>query len=454
MTERTLRDIRSAAISAHQSGKLDTALRDYADYLAARPDDAQMWSNYGALLRRIKQYHNAERAHRRAYDIDPANTVVRANFANILSDLGKYEESIALRKLLLADDPDLPEQHSLIGRCLRGMGRYAEAVDYLSPLIPQFPDYHDMSLQAAMSALALGDYEKAFDLYKARWDLGELTKRDLSFPEWKGEPLDGKTILVLPEQGFGDCVLMARHLPDLKRLGAKTVIVLAEKPLLRLFQGLPGADHVVNSINPKSEADYWINMMDLGGIALKSDADLRSPTELSIPEDSRVRARAITAPYRDRFKVGIVWTGSVTYKANAFRSFSHTDFLPLTDLKNVQLFSLYKGPMIDAFYADGSAGLIVDAASSDRDFADCAATMEEMDLIISSDTATAHIAGSLGLPTWVVLHSDAFWVYRHIGDTTPWYPTMRLFRQHQALKWDEVMGRVRVELERKVAAHG
>ncbi|NCW68311.1 MAG: hypothetical protein EBV86_07020 [Marivivens sp.] len=195
-------------------------------------------------------------------------------------------------------------------------------------------------------------------------------------------------------------------------------------------------------------------MMDLGGIALKSDADLRSPTELSIPEDSRVRARAITAPYRDRFKVGIVWTGSVTYKANAFRSFSHTDFLPLTDLKNVQLFSLYKGPMIDAFYADGSAGLIVDAASSDRDFADCAATMEEMDLIISSDTATAHIAGSLGLPTWVVLHSDAFWVYRHIGDTTPWYPTMRLFRQHQALKWDEVMGRVRVELERKVAAHG
>ena len=454
MTERTAREIRSAAISAHQSGKLDTALRDYADYLAARPDDAQMWSNYGALLRRIKQYHNAERAHRRAYDIDPENTVVQANFANILSDLGKCEESIALRKLLLAEDPNLPEQHSLIGRCLRGMGRYEEAVEYLSPLIPQFPDYHDMSLQAAMSALALGDYEKAFDLYKARWDLGELTKRDLSFPEWNGEPLDGKTILVLPEQGFGDCILMARHLPDLKRLGAKTVTVLAEKPLFRLFHSLSGADRVVSSINAKSEADYWINMMDLGGIALKTDADLRHPTQLSIPEDSRIRARAITAPYRDKFKVGVVWTGSVTYKANAFRSFSHTDFLPLADVKSVQLFSLYKGPMIDAFYADGSAGLIVDAASSDRDFADCAATMEEMDLIISSDTATAHIAGSLGLPTWVVLHSDAFWVYRHSGDTTPWYPTMRLFRQQEALKWDEVMGRVRVELERKVAAHG
>ena len=454
MTERTLRDIRAAAISAHQSGKLDTALRDYADYLAERPDDAQMWSNYGALLRRIKQYHNAERAHRRAYAIDPESTVVRANFANILSDLGKYEESITLRKLLLSDDPNLPEQHSLIGRCLRGMGRYAEAIDYLSSFIPQFPDYHDMALQAAMSALALGQYDQAFELYKARWHLDELTKRDLSFPEWNGEPLDGKTVVVLPEQGFGDCVLMARHLPDLKRLGAKTVTVLAEKPLFRLFQGLPGSDHVVSSINPKSEADYWINMMDLGRIALKTDADLRRPTQLSIPEDARIRARAITAPYRDKFKVGVVWSGSVTYKANAFRSFSHTDFLPLTDVKSVQLFSLYKGPMLDAFYADGSAGLIVDAASSDRDFADCAATMEEMDLIISSDTATAHIAGSLGLPTWVVLHSDAFWVYRHSGETTPWYPSMRLFRQQQALKWDEVFGRVRVELERKVAAHG
>jgi hypothetical protein len=150
------------------------------------------------------------------------------------------------------------------------------------------------------------------------------------------------------------------------------------------------------------------------------------------------------------FKVGVVWSGSSTYKGNVFRSFTHREFLPMANVPNVQLFSLYKGPFLDAFHKDGSAALIIDAAGTDRDFADCAATMREMDLIITSDTATAHIAGSLGIPVWVMLHWDAFWVYRHTGDTTQWYPSMRLFRQNKPQDWTSVFDAAHAALIEKV----
>lgn len=146
----------------------------------------------------------------------------------------------------------------------------------------------------------------------------------------------------------------------------------------------------------------------------------------------------------------MVWSGSVTYKGNAFRSFSHRAYLPLADMAGVQLFSLYKGPSLAEFHADGSAAYLVDTASTDRDFADCAATMLEMDLVITSDTATAHIAGSLGIPVWTILHWDPFWVYTHAGETTPWYPSMRLFRQDRPLDWSGVFGRVEQALRTTV----
>jgi thioredoxin-like negative regulator of GroEL len=436
---------RDAAIDAHRAGDHKTAIPLYSQWLAQNPDDASMWSNYGALLRSAKQFQLAEQAHRRALALEPTGQGIRANLANVLSDLGKMDESIALRRSLLEENPNLPEQVSLIGRCLRGSGRYDEAIEWLSPAVDQFPDYSDIRMQLALAQMAAGDYDRGFENYRVRWDTDEVRRPKINLPEWDGEPLEGKTVLVLPEQGFGDAVLMARHLPDLKAMGAK-VILIAEKPLLRLFSKLPGADVVSTGIPAQTKIDFYISMMDLPRLAVSTDDDIRPPTEVTVPDTSKDRAAKIVAPYRNAFKIGVVWSGSATYRGNAFRSFTHREFWPLLDIENTQLFSLYKGPYLDAFQQDGSSALIVDAASTDRDFADCAATMLEMDLIITSDTATAHIAGSLGVPTWVILHTDAFWVYRHHGETTPWYPTMRLFRQEQALEWAPVINTIKQEV--------
>jgi hypothetical protein len=173
-----------------------------------------------------------------------------------------------------------------------------------------------------------------------------------------------------------------------------------------------------------------------------------------VPEDSRARARRITAPFRDRFRVGVVWCGSVTYRGNAFRSFPHTELHALLDLPGLQMFSLYKGPELAAFQADGTSAFVLDAGGSDRDFADCAAMMEEMDLVVTSDTATAHLAGSLGVPVWTLLHWDAFWLWQIARETTPWYPSMRLIRQERPRDWAGVLARVRRDLADRIAAAG
>lgn len=455
-TELSATAARIAAVNAHQSGRHDEALQAYAKHLAHNPNDAGIWTNLGALYRTLGRHEMARTAQQRAYSLESEDSGILNNYANILSDLGDYQMSIELREQSLKIDDSHLMHHAMIGRCLRGMGRYQDAIDYLIPKVAEYPHENEIKLQLAFAQLGAGQYGAAFRTYDARWDTEELEPAVLPFPKWQdGMSVEGKTLLILPEQGFGDMVLLARFIPKIAELGAKVRLV-AKKPLLRLLDGIEGVEWIGQHASKDDPVDLWLSLMDLPKLIYGADehGTIPVPTQLTIPTDSTVRAKSFTQKHRDMFKVGVVWSGSATYKGNSFRSFSHSDFLPMANIPNVQLFSLYKGPFLDAFVKDGSNALMIDTGSSDRDFADTAATMTEMDLVITSDTATAHIAGSLGVPTWVMLHWDAFWVYRHQGKTTEWYPTMRLFRQAEPQDWSSAFDEVTTALVEKVNKHG
>lgn len=437
-------ELRKSAIAAHNKDD-SSALQAYARYLSLAPDDGPMWSNLGVLHRKHGRYHAALRAQQRAQALAPNEIGGRNNYANILSDLGRYDESIAAREWILAQLPDDVNQKSLIGRCLRGQGAYDKAIAYLQKALEDHPEDSELALQLAFAQLGACDYAAAFETYRVRWQSEELKAPDLSYPEWQGEPLDGKTLLVMPEQGYGDAILFARFVPSLKAAGAR-VMFLAEKPVAPLFEGLEGAEWVGTTFKKTQAVDYWINSMDMARVHFRHTGHIPPPAKLNVPQDSKLRAADILEPYPNVLKVGVVWTGSMTYKGNGFRSFQHTDLLPLVDIPGVQLVSLYKGKALDAFNADGTSAFILDAAGTERHFGDSAAMMQSLDLVISSDTATLHLAGSLGVPTWGVLHWDPFWVWRHAGETTDWYPGMRLFRQKRALEWSEVIAEVATAL--------
>lgn len=452
MTPQELASLRDAATDLHKAGKRTEALALYARYLARRPQDAGIWTNLGVLYRNEGRHDLAVSAQTRAHALDPASKAVLNNFANALNDRGDHARSLELRRQLIALEPGDPNHRAMEGKSLRALGRYDEGIRLLSRYVADHPAHHELRIQLALTQLAAGRYPEGFRNYEARWLTGELTPRKMVTPKWDGGPLDGKSILVLPEQGFGDAVTFARFLPVLRRYNPARVLVLCEKPLLRLMEGIEGADWIGLNPGPQDRYDVWTNMMDLPPLHFDGDTMVPPPTRLTVPDDSRARARAIAAPHKGRFKVGVVWCGSVTYRANAFRSFSHTLFHRLLDIPDVQMFSLYKGPELAAFKADGSDAMIFDTASTDRDFADCAATMEEMDLVITSCTATCHVAGSLGVPTWTLLHWDAFWLWQLAQDDTPWYPGMRLIRQDKPRDWDEVFARVKQDLAARVAA--
>lgn len=443
-------DLRRAAVEAHKAGRLKDALPLYTRYLNAVPNDGGIWSNLGALFRTMGEQEQANRAHARAYELSPDASGIRNNYANALSDVGRYDEAIALRREILERAPGDQQQKALLGRAMRGGGDYTGASSYLRAALAEHPEDAEIELQLAFAQLGAQDYASGFESYRSRWRTEEMKPIKLPYPRWNGEDLTDKVVLVMPEQGFGDAVLMMRFLPWLKEKCAK-VICLTERPMTRLFAKVEGADELGAELRHSDEIDFFVSLMDLPRLGLRGPEDIPAPTRLHVPEESSERAAAIVRPYKSKYRVGVVWTGSTTYKGNAFRSFTHREFLPLVEIPDVQLFSLYKGPMIEAFRADGSDAFIIDAGSSDADFADCAGMMQAMDLVITSDTATAHIAGSLGVPTWVVLHWDPFWVYGHEGRKTPWYPQMRLFRQTTPLCWDTVFAEIGDALDECVA---
>lgn len=449
MQFKSLVDLRKATVDHHRKGDTKIATGLYRAYLAKSPKDAPMWSNLGALFRAEKNYRMAVVCQRRALALDPDAETVLNNASNAHFDAGEPERALKLHQRALKLNPGSADNWASLGKYLRALGRHTEAKAELETALKAHPDDPELHIQLAFALLSLGDYPNGFAEFNWRWQGDEITLPDLPMPQWQGEDLNGKTILVTPEQGFGDTILMARFLRGLADKGAK-VRINVKTPLRRVFETLDGVDMFVFNKDDIVGCDYWTPMMDLPRFLGTTLETLPAPTTLAVPQDSVERAKKLLAPFGNDFKIGILWSGSVTYRANHKRSFSHTQFLQLADIPGVQLFSLYKGPLTEAFHADGTSCVIVDAGSKDRDFADSAALINELDLVITMDSAIAHVSGSLGANVWNLLHSEAYWLYEPFPDHTPWYPSMRLVWQDKSGDWDTVFQTLRTDIEELV----
>lgn len=442
-------ELRDNAIKLHQQGDLTKAKTYYAAYLALCPDDHLMWSNLGALFRSAKDFELAVAAHRKALN-GPKNLQTYSNASNALFDAGYAAEAVKLREQALKLAPDDPSHHSMLAKFLRGAGKYQKAERVAKAALKNFPDDSELHIQLAMAQLSLGNYKDGFESFDWRWQGDEISPPEFKFPKWQGENLVGKTILVTPEQGFGDTILMARFLGQLASTGAE-VLLVCKKPLERLFADLPGVTKLLMSNLEGYKPDFWAPMMDLPRYLSARLDTIIGPAHLSIPQDSVLRAQKLLEPHKNSLNIGVLWSGSVTYRANHKRSFDHRMFFKLADIPNLQMFSLYKGPLHSNFIDDGSNTIIVDAAGSDRDFADSAALVQELDIVVTMDSAIAHVAGSLGAETWNLLHSEAYWLYEPYKDHTPWYPSMRLIRQRKSGDWLQVFEKLHQDLSKRAA---
>ncbi|QCN97758.1 tetratricopeptide repeat protein (plasmid) [Azospirillum argentinense] len=418
--------------------------------LATNPRDGAAWSMLGHLLRRAGKLNGAIACHRRGLEFAPENASIWSNLGNALVEAGRFDEALAAHGEALRLEPHTPTFLFNNAVALRKAGRFKETLAMIARAAAEGAATPELRWERALARLQIGDYVHGFSDYEARRGLAAYHGRPPSERDWNGGPLDGRTLYLFTEQGFGDAILAARYMPLVRERGGR-VLYDCHPELRRVLSGL-GVDAVLQPGDAPPAFDVEASQMSLPGLFGTTLASVPPPVTLTVPDSSRTKAaHRLGAREPGTLRVGIVWSGRVTFGDNGRRATSLARFLRFAEVPGVRLYSLQKGPPEAELADSGVAGHLVTPLGPDlEDFADTAAMLEQLDLVIMTDSSVAHLAGSLGKPVWNLVQHVPYWIYGFSGDRTPWYPTMRLFRQGPDQDWEPVFARAADALREEV----
>ena len=433
-----------------EKGQSKEAIEHYKQALVAQPDFVPALINLAVALQENGELLEAINLYRRALEVQPNSWEALNNLGTVLQEQGNLEDALEYYHKALELLPDFVEAINNLGRTFLEKGAVEEAIACYRRVISLSPEHASAHLNLSLALLLVGDLENGFAEYEWRWKIKEfhtghscfLTGPDNTVsareyrPLWDGSDLQGKTILLHAEQGLGDSIQFVRYAAIVKNKGGK-VIVGGYQQLNRLFSTVDGIDLLIVKGEPIPEFDVQAPMLSLPHILGTTLSTIPANTAyLTAPSDCQFAL----LPDR-KFKVGIVWAGNPKHRKNMQRSCSLSAFLPLLDVSGVSFYSLQK-ELSEADRALLHQTSIVDLSPHFGDFADTAAAIAQLDLVIAVDTAVAHLAGALGKPVWILLAFSPDWRWLLEREDTPWYPTARLFRQPQRGDWEGVFERV------------
>ncbi len=482
--------LNNRGIALQAAGRLEDALDDFRRSYANKPDYPEPLNNLGIALKDHGRLSEAETVFREAVALRPQQAETINNLGLTLLAQGRFEEALDCLNASVALCPTFPQAFSNRGAVLQQLARFEEARADFARALELKPDYIEAlnnlgvchiaegNLEAGMASLdhALacapehvnthwnrslglllrGDLAEGWREYEWRFRNKSVAEHITRKPLWDGSDLTGRTILVHAEQGLGDTINFVRYLPSVKARGGR-VLFECPRHLTALVAGVPGIDALLVPPAPGEDHaepyDVQIPLLSLPcllGTTLETiPAEvpyLRCPAPLR--ENWRQRLEEITTGVGNRcqLKVGLVWAGSPVHKNDHNRSCALADLAPLAQTPGVTFFSLQKGPGA-AQAANAPAGMtLIDLDPALNDFADTAAVIEQLDLIIAVDTSVLHMAGALGKPVWALIPFSPDWRWLTDREDSPWYPTMRLFRQPAPRAWTPVIARVAEEL--------
>lgn len=456
------------AWAALQAGRYDLAAALYQQVLAADPGDVAAAGNLGVALEALGRDAEAEAAFRRAVALAPNLAEAHSSLGYVLFKLSRPKDSMAACRRAIALRPDLADAHSNLSAALVALGRAGEAAEAAARALRLNPGHKQAHVNlgfarqaggdlagaeaACRAALAIapldadahfnlstvlltqGRWREGFAEYEYRWRGARDGAPPLvAGPMWDGRDIAGRTLLVWAEQGFGDTLQFVRFLPRLAAATGARIVFQAQAPLLPLLRGIKGVAELLPQGGPCPAFDAHLPLLGIPHALGEAVEPLPPPPYLAA-DPALVAAWAPTFA-GPRPKVGIVWTGSPDNSRAAEKTFPLEMAAELVrKTRHVEWFSLQVG----ARAVPGA----VDLAPRLADFADTAAVLSHLDLCVTMDTATAHLAGALGRPAWVLLAFSADWRWLHGRDDSPWYPSVRLFRQKAPGKWATVTPKV------------
>ncbi|KJC50281.1 hypothetical protein UB31_13065 [Bradyrhizobium sp. LTSP849] len=468
-----------AALYRH--GLLEDAIVQYRRAILLVPDNIAALRLLGLVLHEARHLHEAAEIYRQTFALDPADHMIATNLGACLSDLGALDDAVAAceQALLLkldhapaytnlgiifekqervadavaahrcavAADPAYAKGYANLAVALRNAGELDEALTVSARAVALAPEQPLAQYNHAHFLLMNGHFAEGFEAYRWRRKCKTLSDGDPTFnePEWQGEPLEGRTLLVLAEYGLGDALHFVRYLPMVTGKGGK-IILQVQPALASLLRQLPDV-----TVIPRGEVlppfDLQLPLMSLPRIFGTTLDNLPADIPYLHPDcEKLLRWRAALGRVAG-LKVGVAWAGNPRHKGDRQRSLSAEAVLPRLVMPGVQLYSLQKEPRPE----DGEvlAALrndVIDLAPMLGDFADTAAAVAALDLVIAVDTSVAHLAGALGRPVWMLTPYALDWRWLRDREDSPWYPTMRLFRQRRPREWDDPLMRLSAAL--------
>lgn len=436
------------AYSAHGDG--EAAAGAYRDALRLRPDSADALNGLGLALTSLHRADEAAVFLRHAIRLRPEMTGAYNNLGLALAELGKYEEAEAVYEQALRLDPNYSEAHVNLGNAFKEQARLTEALACYDIALWLKPQSATARWNRSLALLQSGDFDRGWSEYVSRHlRKGATRARTFPVPGWDGSALDGRRVLVYSEQGLGDVVQFVRYAGLLKEAGA-CVLFEAPSPLARLLSSCSWIDRLIIEGEPLPEFDVHVSMMDLPRLfhTRLQCVPTGIPYIFAEPDCvNRYRERLKTV---QGFKVGIAWQGNPHHQWDRHRSVLLTHFEPLAAVTGVQLVSLQRGPGVDQIDVLDSRFPLIElldrSLPDEQGIADTAAIIANLDLVVTVDTAVAHIAGAMGKPVWVALSTMVDWRWLLNRDDSPWYPSMRLFRQERRGDWPPLFARVATEL--------
>ncbi len=416
--------------------------------LALSPRLAEAHFNLGFIYQTQKKWPQAEDAYRRAVEAQPNHVGSHNNLGTVYRNQGKLSEAVRCFERVLEFKPDVGEVLSNLGNVFTMQGRRAEAMVCYDQSVRMRPDYAQAHTNRALAWLAQGDFAAGWEEYEWRWKCPEFQSLGHDLPMWDGSPLDGRALLVHAEQGFGDTLQFIRFVPSIAT-DAGRVVCEVQPPVASLLKqsGIPG---VFAQGEALPACDVWIPLLSLPRLFGTTLETIPHEVPYLAADPARIsRWREVLAG-SDNFRVAIAWRGRPTYRGDRFRSIDLSLFEPLARMSGVQLVSVQKGAGAEQVAEVASDWPLVDASNQLTDFHDTAAAIANVDLVIACDTAVAHLAGALGVPTWIALPFSSDWRWLIDREDSPWYPSVRLFRQTTFDDWPEVFQRLTAALRELV----
>ncbi len=453
----------SLGISLHKLNEFQFAIQAYYSAIKLDSTCGQTYSNLAMAFIKLKQFDKALDVCLKSIELSPDNVVSYCNLGSIYREQGKLEEAIQYYQYAISIQPNIPEIHSNLGQILEKSGKLNEAIAAYQKALDIDPEYAEIRRNLSVPCLMLGDFERGWEEYEWRWQCNDFIKeneREFPQPMWDNTTLSGRSIVIWLEQGVGDCIMFASLLCQLQKQ-AEQVLVETESRLLPLFQrSFPEIDFLLVQNPPHpclldSSIDFQSPIASLGQWLLLS--------EESFPKYCRylVACPHKTQKFRHRFQqeagekllVGISWS-SLSSKDGMLKSTSLSQWKDLLSQKGCFFVNLQYGDIgaeINAFLS--RTGILIyqdEEVDSLQSLDDFASQVAALDLVISIDNVTVHMAGALGKPVWVLLHYSPDWRWQLERSDTPWYPSMTLYRQPVLGGWDGVFQQVQPDLQKFV----